>query len=451
MIMLRRRSKVLPDALPFQRALDDIVDAPAPTALRLTGAIVGGLVIALILTASLNSIDIVVRADGHLAADAPTMMVQPIERSILRAITVKPGDRVAKGQLLATLDPTFSQADRLALITQQRGLRAAILRIDAELSGKLFVGNPADSDIALQSSLYQQHQATFVAHLRALDEDVGRDNADLGVTQADVDLLSRELVTAKSIETIRAALLATQNGSRLNFLDAQAASLHAERDQQAALGKLTDLQHARDAKLAERQGYIGQFRSDLLEELARNRSDLAKIEDALTKAERMHDLMRLIAPEDGIVLEVARRSEGSIIREAEPLIILLPSQVPLIADVRIASADIGYLHQGDAVLLKIDALPFQRHGTVAGHLRAIGEQSVAAESLSGSDAMRNGSETLQRAQITIDGANNGELPDGSRIIPGMTVTAEVNIGARSVMSYFLTPITKGFAESLKEP
>jgi HlyD family secretion protein len=326
-----------------------------------------------------------------------------------------------------------------------------MLRIDAELLGKLFVGNPADSDIALQSSLYQQHQATFVAHLRALDEDVGRDIADLGVTQADVDLLSRELVTAKSIETIRAALLATQNGSRLNFLDAQAASLHAERDQQAALGKLTDLQHARDAKLAERQGYIGQFRSDLLEELARNRSDLAKIEDALTKAERMHDLVRLIAPEDGIVLEVARRSEGSIIREAEPLIILLPSQVPLIADVRIASADIGYLHQGDAVLLKIDALPFQRHGTVAGHLRAIGEQSVAAESLSGSDAMRNGSETLQRAQITIDGANNGELPDGSRIIPGMTVTAEVNIGARSVMSYFLTPITKGFAESLKEP
>jgi HlyD family secretion protein len=263
--------------------------------------------------------------------------------------------------------------------------------------------------------------------------------------------LTRQLANAKSIEGIRSALLATQNGSRLNFLDAQAATLRAERDYQGAEGRLTDLRHGIDAKLADREAYVSQWRAGLLEELARSRTELAKVDDALTKAERLHDLVRLTAPTDGVVLEVARRSEGSVVREAEPLITLLPSRASLIADVRIASADIGSLHPGVPVLIKVDAFPYQRHGALSGRLRAIGEEAVAAESLSGPDAMHSGADTSHRAQITIDSAGDAALPDGSHVIPGMTVTAEIKVGRRRLIAYFLSPITKGFSESLREP
>jgi len=33
----------------------------------------------------------------------------------------------------------------------------------------------------------------------------------------------------------------------------------------------------------------------------------------------------------------------------------------------------------------------------------------------------------------------------------MTVTAEVKVGSRSVISYFLYPIQRGFNESIREP
>jgi HlyD family secretion protein len=65
--------------------------------------------------------------------------------------------------------------------------------------------------------------------------------------------------------------------------------------------------------------------------------------------------------------------------------------------------------------------------------------------------MHSGADTSHRAQITIDSAGDAALPDGSHVIPGMTVTAEIKVGRRRLIAYFLSPITKGFSESLREP
>ena len=431
----------------FTDELENIIDAPAPWQLRLTNALATICVLALIFTASVSSINIVVKAIGYISADAPTIVLQPMERSVLIKLNVKAGDIVVKGQVLAMLDASFNEAERLSLLTQERALRATVLRIDAELGDALFDGNPAQPEIALQATLYEQHKSLHISHLKAMDEDIGRDIADSKILQSEVDLLIRELSTVRNIEAIRSALLATQTGSRLSLLDAQAVSVRTERDYQATLGRLTDLQHDTGVKLAAREAYLSQWRGALLEEKARNRNEQARIEEALTKAERMHDLVQIVAPEDAVVLEVARRSVGSVMREAEPLMTLLPTHVPLIADVRIASADVGLLHEGDPVILKIDAFPFQRHGSLRGHLRAISRQLIASESMNGSEAMRPGADSSHHAQITVDDDPTATF----KFIPGMTLTAEFNVGTRSVIAYFLSPITKGLSESLNEP
>jgi hemolysin D len=43
------------------------------------------------------------------------------------------------------------------------------------------------------------------------------------------------------------------------------------------------------------------------------------------------------------------------------------------------------------------------------------------------------------------------LPQGARLIPGMTLSAEIKVGTRSVLSYFVSPLTKGLSESIREP
>ena len=56
-----------------------------------------------------------------------------------------------------------------------------------------------------------------------------------------------------------------------------------------------------------------------------------------------------------------------------------------------------------------------------------------------------------RVLVDINDARLRDLPERFQMIPGMTVTAELNAGSRSVISYFLYPLTRGLDESLREP
>ena len=58
---------------------------------------------------------------------------------------------------------------------------------------------------------------------------------------------------------------------------------------------------------------------------------------------------------------------------------------------------------------------------------------------------------FHRCQVTLTNPQLTELPEGARLIPGMAVTAEVKVGSRSVISYFIYPIQRGFRESIREP
>ena len=180
----------------------------------------------------------------------------------------------------------------------------------------------------------------------------------------------------------------------------------------------------------------------------RIRGELARVEEALVKAARLAELTVVAAPEDGTVLDVARRSAGSVLREAEPLLSLVPAGVPLIAEVALRSADIGHARIGAPVVVKVDAFPFQRHGALQGRLRAVGQDSSGARL--GGDA-QGPAAAVHRAHVALQPAALARLPEGARPIPGMTVSAEIMVETRSVLSYLLFPLLRGVSESMREP
>ena len=104
--------------------LDDFLAEAPPRALRNTHYATVALAAVLIGLASVLKVDIVVSGTGRLAADAPTIVLQPMQLSLIRDIRVKPGDAVRKGDVLATLNPTFAQADRASLLVQRDAFAA---------------------------------------------------------------------------------------------------------------------------------------------------------------------------------------------------------------------------------------------------------------------------------------------------------------------------------------
>jgi HlyD family secretion protein len=190
------------------------------------------------------------------------------------------------------------------------------------------------------------------------------------------------------------------------------------------------------------------WQRDIADQAKKNQDAIEDVKAALTKAMRVNQLVKITAPRDGVVLRVAEKGAGSVLREAEPLMVLLPARDRLKADINIKSADIGYIRAGDAVDVKVDAYPYQLHGVLHGTVRAI-----AAASINGAVAPDATSAGIAMHSVTVSLSNVAlnDLPQGTGPIAGMTVSGDVHVGTRSVLAYFLMPITRGFSQSLREP
>ena len=143
-----------------------------------------------------------------------------------------------------------------------------------------------------------------------------------------------------------------------------------------------------------------------------------------------------------MVLEVARRAPGSLIREGEAVVVLVPADTPLTAEIALRSADTGRLQAGDPARLKIDAFPWRRHGTLDGTLLSVSQESYPDQAHGGA---------LHRAHVAIPVPALAHLPSGIVLLPGMTLTADITTGTRSVLDFFLEPLLRGLGESLREP
>ena len=429
--------------------LEDFLAEAAPQALCNTHRIAAVMFLALIGLASVLHVDIVVSGSGRLSADAPTIVSQPMQLSVIRSIRVKPGDIVRKGDVLAELDPTFAKADQATLLAQQSAITALKARLDAELDDAtpaMAAGPPGAPEWRLQQTLYQQHRAQFADRLADFTQKLdGLDKASAGAEQTRVSL-QQQVDLSKEVENMRNSLYRSQSGSKLVYLDAQAARIRNERDLEAAIIHVNALQQDKRSILSDRQAFIDGWRRDLLEALVKVTADASALNENLTKANRLNDLVVLTAQQDGVVLEVAKRSVGSVLNAAEPLITMVPSDAAMIADISISSSDVGYLKVGDPTVIKVDAFPYQRHGFLEGRLRSVAADSSAA----GGNGPATGA-AYHHGQVELVSTTLKAIPDGVRLIPGMTLTAEIKVGTRSVISYLTYPITRGFSESIREP
>lgn len=439
---------------PQKPDLDEIFAERPPRFVRDTHYGVAAIILVLIVVSSVVQIDIIVSASGRLAADSPLIVLQPMQLAIVREMKVRPGDVVHKGDILATLDPTFTQADQSALQSQRGALTARISRLEAELGGRPLQLEADTPESILQQTLYHQRRSEYDARLRAFEEDEQRFKSTIVATAINSASLSQQIEIARQMETMHASLYKKQIEAKVTYLDATVVRMRAEREKQDAEIHLNESRHFLVARQAERQVFMDQWRSQLLDDLVKARQELKSVDEGLVKATRLSDLVSLRAPEDGTVIEVAKRSVGSVMQAAEPLVTLVPNGVPLIADVMIASGDVGYTKAGDEVVLKVDAFPYQRHGTLKGRLRAVAEDSSLSAGSPSSTApppSPTSAGVYHRAQVVLGGTSLDAMPEGAKLIPGMTVAAEIKVGTRSVISYFLYPIMRGLRESIREP
>lgn len=148
------------DILEYQPDAVEIEERPVPGTIRWVLYLILLALLALVAGAIIFQVDRIVAAQGELITSAPTIVVQPMSTAVIRSIEAKVGETVERGQLLATLDPTFAGADLTQLNKQRLSLATQLRRIKAELAGQSFNALAEEGeDGLLQEQVLRQRRA----------------------------------------------------------------------------------------------------------------------------------------------------------------------------------------------------------------------------------------------------------------------------------------------------
>jgi HlyD family secretion protein len=438
-------------AIEFLPDADEIERRPLPPAARMTLSVLTAMVFSFLLWASISEVDRIVVARGRLVTPLPNIVVQPLETSIVQSIDVRVGQVVKKGEKIATLDPTFTSADLAQLQARHQSLDTQAKRLEMELAGGKPVAGAGNADGRLQAQLAVEKQSNYRSQLAKMTETVERLKAVQLTNKRDQEVLDARVKSLLEIEAMQQKLVDQKFGAPVRLYEAREKRLEVERDLQQARNREAEVRRELAGAEAERAAFVNSWRQKSMEELLTTQRDRDAATEQLQKADKRSRLVVLTAPVDAVVLEIAKRSTGSVVREAEPLFTLVPLDAQLEAEVQIESGDIGYVKLGDATRIKLDAFPFQLHGTLPGSVQTLSEDAFRREQAGGAAGAATGADAYYLGRIALGGTRLKGMTAKNRLLPGMTVTGEIVVGKRTVISYLLWPLTKALDEAIREP
>ena len=128
------------------------------------------------------------------------------------------------------------------------------------------------------------------------------------------------------------------------------------------------------------------------------------------------------APELTARPSTLRITVGGVVTEAQNLMVIVPDDGQVTAEVTLENKDIGFVNAGQVAEIKLETFPFTRYGTVNAVVTRVSADAVNDEKRG---ALFPVTLALKAAQIDVDGKN-------VRLTPGMNLTAEIRTGERRV-------------------
>jgi hemolysin D len=426
-------------------ALQETPPHPAP---RRAAIVICALFVIALLWAVFGQLDIVAVAQGRIVVSNGAKLVQPLETSVVKSIHVKDGDKVQAGQLLIALDATATQADANR-VGQERGAAwAELLRSQSLLRGLSGAGLPTlaehrelrGAELAAAKVQMQSDWADISAKLAKLDAEAQRRQAEIATAEHLVAKLQTTLPMAQTRERDFKAL--TDQGFVASHAgqDRTRERIEQERDLATAFARLREAQAALKESQQSRSAYRAETERSLRERLTQAELKTKQLGEESTKADKRNALTQLTAPVAGTVQQLAAHTAGGVVTPAQVLMVLVPDDTEVTAEVVLENKDVGFVQQGQAVEIKLETFPYTRYGTVQARVSSISADAVNDEKRG---AIFPATLVLKDTQLNIDGKR-------IKLAPGMNLTAEIKTGKRRVIDYLLSPVQKHVDESLKE-
>ena len=433
----------LPAALEVQET------PPSPIGRFILWSIVILLVIA-IAWASLSKVDIVAATRGKLVVNELSRPVNSAVTAEIVEVLVKEGEHVEKGQSLIKLNSASLVAQLEENILQQKINRFHIARL--ELLYEHYLNRPApltlSDNFQLESPLLAQ-QISMQLQAEVEDDynekEVFKLNQQIITAQIENYQIQKEMaenllpIYREQYEALN-SLYKKDMTSKDSLLEIQKKYLEAKFTVNSADAKVKEMR----ANYAQIDAQIKSHVADKIREIEREKIQRLNQNDILSAQQKQLEALiaqyELKAPIAGIVESLVYRDAGAAVEAPQELLKIVPEDEKLIAEVWVSNQDIGFLRRNQLAAVKIDTFDFTRYGWIEGKLLNISSDAIDDKDLG----------LVYKAVIEL--STNHLIIDGQtiKLESGMSVSAEVKTGQRTVLSYLLSPMMEALDDVGKQ-
>lgn len=432
----------------FLPAAEEIIETPAAP----LGALVVWLVTLLLIVALAWSyfgrIDIVAVANGKISTEGSTKIIQPAISGVVTNINVHEGQRVKKGETLLALDKTTAEKD---VATANQSLSAA--RVERDILRRLAVGGNTDEIInkadlpdetkAMLRQFASSQTALSVARQQAVNGTISNYQQQLQFNQQAKNQLEtnaqnlknckaeieKQLPNANPVDKLRLQNELSNIDQRITSADS--AVLGQNQQLLQSQSALTQAQNQSQTQTAETSSAFNN-------QIIASEKRIIELENNLVKAKQILAQTTITAPVDGTVLSLTVKTIGGVVNAGQQLAQIVPEKAPLYIDAALDNQDIGFVKPGQRVVVKVATYPFQRYGYLEGTVENISPDAIQDDKKG----------LIYKAKIKLNDEKSSKQ-NQLKLLPGMSVSAEITTGQRRIIEFFLDPLMTKADESLK--
>ena len=425
---------------------DDIYDRGPTKPFLFTAYSLVAFLLLTIVFGTFSKIDTTVSARGQFTTRTPNIVVEAGANSIVRQVLVERGEKVKKNQVIALLDDTMTSANLSQNKQAIQNLEQTLHRLELE---KFYIEN--ESSVVETKKLNSLNLDTLEKRVAEYREKINSFNSKLSKLQT--ELLSEKTIYAlaveqrdlkEKIEAVQKDLYEQKVVTKMNYFSAIDSTINAKRGALNARNSINQISAGITTLESDKKAFIAQWNSKLTSDITNANEQLMQSRQEGIKIAQVAKGVTVLAPVDGIILDLPAISEGAIVREGDKILTLVQTNEPLYLEIDINPKDISDLQVGLPTSVKIDAMPFQKYGDIEGEVIFV-SQDTFPESLAGEKGF------FYRGRIKTQPLSESSMPRDFIINQGMLASADIKVGQRRLISYFTYPITQAFDESFREP
>ncbi len=394
--------------------------------------------------AALAEVDEIARGNGQVVSSAHNKMIQHLEGGIVEAILVKEGQSVKKDQPLLKIKNEKSTSSFTSNEMGGYAMKAKLMRLKAEGSGSGFSSSGASAEMASyiqnELSLYHANISNLDARISGLREKSSQNRQELSEARSRKEHLKQSLNMINEEVRMTGPMVEKGVRSRVDYLKLQREANEAEASYQATVLSIPRLESVIQETQRSIEEARSEFRSKAKTEYNEALSQLNILQADGTALSDQVDRTTVRSPMDGVVQSLFVHTIGGVVKPGDDLIEIVPKGEKLVVEVKVKPSDIAFIYSGQRAVVKLTAYDFAIYGALEGKVTLISADTVENRK----------EETFYTVRIETKKSYVQHNGKNLAIIPGMTLSADIITGKKSVLDYILKPILKTKQHMLSE-